>query len=82
VFCDPGIDLAQAWLDGYCLEPYIFFKRLKLGYRVTEVVFQRYIRTPGLVSQRCGLIIDWWKYPEADIPFGIGIEKNNPCGGR
>jgi dolichol-phosphate mannosyltransferase len=34
---DERFTLDQDWLDQYELEPYLFYKAIKLGYRVTEV---------------------------------------------
>ncbi len=34
---DPRIDVNQPWLDRYELEPYLYFKAIRLGYKVTEV---------------------------------------------
>ncbi|MCI0634536.1 MAG: glycosyltransferase family 2 protein, partial [Actinobacteria bacterium] len=34
---DPRIDLEQPWLDQYELEPYLFCKAVRLGYKVREV---------------------------------------------
>jgi glycosyltransferase involved in cell wall biosynthesis len=46
VLDDPAIDLAQDWLDGYALEPYLLFKALR-RHRVVEVpVTVRFHRPP------------------------------------
>jgi dolichol-phosphate mannosyltransferase len=37
IITDERFTLDQRWLDQYELEPYLFYKAIKLGYRVTEV---------------------------------------------
>jgi dolichol-phosphate mannosyltransferase len=34
---NPALDIHQDWLDEYELEPYLFYKAITLGYKVTEV---------------------------------------------
>ncbi len=75
VFCDPGIDLAQAWLDGYCLEPYIFFKAIKLGYRVTEVGVSKIYPDARLGITKMRPIIDWWNILKPIFLLGLGLKK-------
>src|SRR5262249_7689192 len=37
VLTDPRIDLSPTWLDEYELEPYLYLRIIRLGYRTAEV---------------------------------------------
>ena len=53
---DPGINLAQPWLDEYELEPYLYWKAIRLGYKTCEVpVTKRYRSEERRVGKECRL---------------------------
>jgi dolichol-phosphate mannosyltransferase len=69
---DPAINLDQAWLDSYDLEPYILFKVIRRGYRVVEhPVTVRYHAAEGYTKMRG--IRDWWRLfrPAFLLRFGV-----------
>src|SRR5581483_8308545 len=37
VLADPRLDLSATWLDEYELEPYLYLRAIRLGYRTAEV---------------------------------------------
>src|SRR5450759_724463 len=50
---DPAINLDQAWLDSYDLEPYVLFQVIRRGYRVVEhPVTVRYHAVEGYTKMR------------------------------
>lgn len=58
----PGMDLSQAWLDRYELEPYLLWKSLELGLRVVEVPMEvKYPEGPRAAYTRMRPIHDWWR---------------------
>ena len=63
LFKDKRINLWQASLDRYELEPYILYKALELGYTVREVPVT--IAYPpaqdALAYTKMRAVIDWWK---------------------
>jgi dolichol-phosphate mannosyltransferase len=62
VLRDARIELHQEWLDRYELEPYLLFKVLKLGYRVTEVPTSiHYPSGAGVSYTKMRAFIDWWR---------------------
>ena len=75
IFEDERINLDQEWLNRYELEPYLFYKVLKLGYRVREVpVFKRYPpKKLGYTKMRP--FIDWWLILKPIFLLGLGIKK-------
>ena len=72
---DTRIDLSQAWLDHYELEPYIFFKAIRLGFRVREVPVRKVY--PSKVSGYTKMvpIIDWWRILKPLFYLGLGLKK-------
>jgi dolichol-phosphate mannosyltransferase len=69
---DPEINLDQAWLDSYDLEPYVLFQVIRRGYRVVEhPVTVRYHAAEGYTKMRG--IRDWWRLfrPAFLLRFGV-----------
>src|SRR5664280_632250 len=69
---DPSIDLNQAWLDSYDLEPYVLYKAIRAHYRVVEYpVTVRYHAAEGYTKMRG--IRDWWRLfrPAFLLRFGV-----------
>jgi len=74
---DARINLAQPWLDEYELEPYLYWKAIRLGYRTAEVpVTKRYpeksaARRHGYTKMRP--ITGWWSIlrPLLLLRFGL-----------
>ncbi len=57
-----GMDLAQAWLDRYELEPYLLYEAIRRGYRVREVPVTKFYppdRRIGYTKMRAWR--DWWR---------------------
>jgi glycosyltransferase involved in cell wall biosynthesis len=71
---DPKIDLHQAWLTSYDLEPYLLFKVIRRGYRVVEVpVTVRYHLKESYTKMR-GLR-DWWRLFRPALLLRTGIKR-------
>jgi dolichol-phosphate mannosyltransferase len=69
---DPAINLDQAWLDSYDLEPYVLFSVIRRGYRVAEhPVTVRYHAAEGYTKMRG--MRDWWRLfrPAFLLRFGV-----------
>jgi dolichol-phosphate mannosyltransferase len=49
---DARIDIDQPWLDHYEPEPYLFFKMIRLGYKVTEVPVTKIHRRTNSATPR------------------------------
>ena len=60
VLRDPRLDLAASWLDGYELEPYLFLRVIRLGYRVVEVPVTKVYPPRHLGQTKMRPIVDWW----------------------
>jgi len=71
---DPKININQAWLKSYELEPYVLYKAIRRGYRVIEVpVTVRYHATEGFTHMR-GLR-DWWKLFRPAVLLRLGVKQ-------
>jgi glycosyltransferase involved in cell wall biosynthesis len=76
---DARIDLAQPWLDEYELEPYLYWKAIRLGYRTAEVpVTKRYpektaARRHGYTKMRP--ITGWWSILRPLVLLRFGLKQ-------
>jgi len=72
---DPRIDLDQAWLDEYELEPYLYVKAIRLGYRTTEVPVTK-VYPPRHVGQtKMKPVVGWWSMLRPLVYLGLGLRK-------
>lgn len=60
VLQDPRINLNDPWLDRYELEPYLFCKAIRLGYRVQEAAVTKIYPDKKLGYSKMQPIIGWW----------------------
>lgn len=75
ILADPRIDLAQRWLDEYELEPYLYLRALRLGYRAVEVPVTK-IYPPKEVGQtKMPPITGWWSMLRPLVYVGLGLRK-------
>lgn len=75
IFNDGRMDLDQSWLDKYELEPYIFHKAIKLGYRVKEAPVTKIYPPKQLGYTKMKPITGWWSILRPLIYLGLGIKK-------
>jgi dolichol-phosphate mannosyltransferase len=74
ILSDPKIDIQQAWLASYELEPYVLYKAIRRGYRVIEVpVTVRYHATEGFTKMRG--MRDWWRLFRPAILLRFGVKR-------
>ena len=71
---DPKIDIDQAWLASYELEPYVLYKAIRRGYRVIEVpVTVRYHAKEGFTKMRG--MRDWWRLFRPAVLLRFGVKR-------
>jgi len=72
---DKRIDLDQEWLDRYELEPYLFYKVIKLGYKVKEVPVTKIYPAHAMGYTKMKPITGWWSILRPLVYLGLGIKK-------
>lgn len=75
IFDDKRINIDQDWLDRYELEPYIFFKAIRLGYKVTEAPVSKIYPSKKVGYTKMRPIIDWWLILKPIFLLGLGLKK-------
>jgi len=75
LFQDKLINLWQEWLDEYELEPYLYYKAIKLGYKTTEVPVTKIYPPKKLGYTKMRPITGWWSILRPLILLGLGIRK-------
>ncbi|MCX6537466.1 MAG: glycosyltransferase family 2 protein [Acidobacteria bacterium] len=70
-----GIDLDQPWLDHYELEPYLFYKMVRLGYKVKEVPVTKIYPPHELGYTKMKPITGWWSILRPLILLGLHIKR-------
>ncbi len=72
---DERIDLEQDWLDKYELEPYLFYKAVKLGYKVKEVPVTKIYPPKELGYSKMKPITGWWSILRPLFLLGLKLKK-------
>lgn len=72
---DPRINLNQSWLEQYELEPYLYYKFIKLGYSVKEVPVTKIYPPKTLGYTKMTPVIGWWSILRPIFLLGLGIKK-------
>ena len=75
VFQDKRINIDASWLDQYELEPYIFYKFIKLGYKVKETPVTKIYPPKELGYTKMRPITGWWSILRPLFLLGLGIKK-------
>ena len=75
VFDDERINIHQPWLNRYELEPYIFYKVIKLGYKVKEVPVTKIYPPKELGYSKMKPITGWWSIIKPLIYLPLGLKK-------
>lgn len=75
IFKDKRINLWQKWLDAYELEPYLYYKVIKLGYKTTEVPVTKTYPPRQLGYTKMKPITGWWSILRPLLLLAIGLRK-------
>lgn len=75
VLVDPRLVLAQAWLDRYELEPYLYLRAIQLGYRTVEVPVTKIYPPKELGQTKMTPIVDWWSILRPLVYLGLGLKR-------
>ena len=72
---DARIDLGQPWLDEYELEPYLFLRTIRLGYRVAEVPVTKIYPPRHQGQTKMKPVVGWWSILRPLLLVGLGLRK-------
>jgi dolichol-phosphate mannosyltransferase len=72
---DPEINLNQRWLNRYELEPYLFYKVIERGCRVTEAPVTKSYPKGKIGYSKMVPILDWWSILSPLVYLRLGIRK-------
>jgi dolichol-phosphate mannosyltransferase len=75
VLDDARIDLSQSWLDEYELEPYLYMKTIKLGYRTVEVPVTKTYPPRALGQTKMKPVTGWWSMLRPLVYVGLGLRR-------
>lgn len=75
VLADPRLRLDQAWLDEYELEPYLYLRAIRLGYRTTEVGVTKTYGPKRLGQTKMKPIVGWWSILRPLVYVGLGLKR-------
>jgi dolichol-phosphate mannosyltransferase len=72
---DPRIRLDQSWLDEYELEPYLYWKTIRLGYRTAEVPVTKIYPPKSVGYTKMKPITGWWSMLRPIILLGLRLRS-------
>ena len=72
---DPRIDLDQRWLDEYELEPYLYLRAIRLGWRTLEVPVTKRYPPRALGQTKMKPVLGWWSILRPLVYLGLGLRR-------
>ena len=72
---DARIDLDQAWLDEYELEPYLYLKAIRCGHRTAEVPVTKVYPPRALGQTKMKPVVGWWSILRPLVLVGLGLRR-------
>lgn len=75
VLLDPALRLDQPWLDEYELEPYLYIRTIRLGYRTHEVPVTKIYPPRAQGQTKMKPITGWWSMLRPLVYLGLGIRR-------
>ena len=75
VLADPRLDLSAAWLDEYELEPYLYLRAIRLGYRTAEVPVTKVYPTKRVGQTKMKPVVGWWSILRPLVYVALGIRR-------
>lgn len=75
LFDDSRIFIDESWLDQYELEPYLFFKAIALGYKVTEVPVTKIYPPHAEGYTKMKAVTGWWSILRPLVLLGLHLKR-------
>jgi dolichol-phosphate mannosyltransferase len=71
---DPRLQMDQAWLTSYDLEPYVLYKAIRGGYKVIEYPCTVVYHTEKAYTKMRG-VSDWWRLFRPAVLLRTGVKR-------
>jgi dolichol-phosphate mannosyltransferase len=75
VLTDPRLDLSPSWLDHYELEPYLYIRVIRLGYKTAEVAVSKVYPPRALGQTKMKPFTGWWSILKPVFYLGLGLKR-------
>jgi len=75
VLLDSRLDLEQPWLDEYELEPYLYLRAIRLGFRTVEVPVTKVYPPRRMGQTKMRPISGWWSILRPLVYVGLGLRQ-------
>ena len=75
VLKDERLNLDQKWLDQYELEPYLYIRTIRMGYRTKEVPVTKVYPPKKLGQTKMKPLTGWWSILRPLVLMGLGIKR-------
>lgn len=75
LFQDRRINIWQRWLNEYELEPYLYYKVIKLGYKTKEVPVTKIYPPKSLGYTKMRPLVGWWSILRPLFLLSLGLRK-------
>jgi dolichol-phosphate mannosyltransferase len=72
---DPRIRLEQDWLQAYELEPYLYWKTIRLGYKTAEVPVTKIYPPKAMGYTKMKPITGWWSMLRPIVLLGLRLRS-------
>jgi len=72
---DERLDLDQAWLDEYELEPYLYYRVIRMGYPTAEVPVTKIYPPKALGQTKMKPVTGWWSMLRPLVYLGLGLKR-------
>jgi dolichol-phosphate mannosyltransferase len=69
------MNIRQDWLDKYELEPYLFYKTIKLNYKVTEAPVTKFYPANKIGYTKMKPFLDWWRISRPLLYLWLGFKR-------
>jgi len=72
---DDRLDLDQAWLDEYALEPYLYIRAIQLGHRTVEEPVSKVYPPKRIGQTKMKPVVGWWSILKPVLLLGLRLKK-------
>ena len=72
---DERLDLDQAWLDEYALEPYLYIRAIQLGHRTLGEPVSKVYPPKRIGQTKMKPIVGWWSILKPVLLVGLRLKK-------